>query len=130
MTRFLLDTDALIDFSKQREPAASRITSWIDVGETVGVCAITVAEFAAGLSAAQLGEWEDFLTSLTYWEISPYSAMLAGQDRYVFAREGKAISITDCLIAAVARHKDALVVTGNVKHYPMDDVRVFSLLLG
>jgi predicted nucleic acid-binding protein len=130
MTRFLLDTDALIDFSKRREPASSRILSWIDAGETVGVCAITVAEFAAGLSTERLGEWEEFLTSLTYGEIGPQSAMRAGQDRYFFARQGKAISITDCLIAAVARQQQAFVVTGNVKHYPMDGVRVSSLLLG
>jgi predicted nucleic acid-binding protein len=57
MTRYLLDTDALIEFSKRREPASSRILSWIDEGETVGVCAITVAEFAAGLSPEQLVAW-------------------------------------------------------------------------
>jgi predicted nucleic acid-binding protein len=130
MTRFLLDTDALIEFSKQREPASSRIISWIEEGETVGACAITVAEFAAGLSATQLKDWEEFLTSLTYWEIGPHVAMQAGQDRYTFAKQGMAISITDCLIAAVARHEQAFVVTGNVKHYPMDDVRVLSLLVG
>jgi predicted nucleic acid-binding protein len=128
MTRYLLDTDAVIDLSKRREPAFSRILAWIDQGETVGVCAITVAEFAAGLSVEQLSEWEEFLSSLTYWEISLHAAVRAGQDRYSFARQGKAISITDCLVAACSRELDALVVTGNVKDYPMADVQVSSLL--
>lgn len=30
MTTYLLDTTALIDFSKRREPAYSRILAWID----------------------------------------------------------------------------------------------------
>jgi len=37
MTRYLLDTDALIDFSKGAEPATSLILSWIDGSEVVGV---------------------------------------------------------------------------------------------
>jgi predicted nucleic acid-binding protein len=75
MTRYLLDTDALIDFSKRREPASSRILQWIDGGVTVGVCAVTVAEFAAGLSTEQLAAWEKFLTSLASWDMSPQTAM-------------------------------------------------------
>jgi predicted nucleic acid-binding protein len=128
MTRYLLDTDALIDFSKRREPASSQILAWIEAGETLGTCAITLAEFAAGLDAEQLATWEEFLTLLTYWDISPHAAMRAGQDRYAFARQGRSISTTDCLVAAVARERHAFVVTGNVKDYPMGDISVFSLL--
>lgn len=129
MTRYLLDTDALIDFSKRREPAHSRILAWIDRGEMVGVCAVTVAEFAAGLSGEQAAAWQPFLSSLAYWDISPLAAIQAGQDRYAFARQGRAISITDCLVAAVGREQEALVVTGNVKDYPMPDVQISSLLI-
>jgi predicted nucleic acid-binding protein len=49
VTRYLLDTDAPIDFSKGSEPATSRILSWIDATDIVAVCAISVAEFFAGL---------------------------------------------------------------------------------
>ena len=52
MTRYLLDTDALIDFSKRREPASSRILSWVDEGETVGVCAIADMHPMANNAAA------------------------------------------------------------------------------
>lgn len=128
MTLYLLDTDALIDFSKRREPAYARVLAWIDAAEAVGVCAITVAEFSTGLSAADLEAWHAFLTSLLYWDISPAAAMRAGQDRRTFARQGRSLSTTDCLVAAVAREQGAFVVTGNVKDYPMVDVQVFSLL--
>src|SRR5438128_85503 len=122
MTRYLLDTTALIDFSKQREPAYSHILSWIDAGDTLGVCAINIAEFYAGLAAPDATQWEEFITTLTYWPISPQAAMRAGQDRYVLARTGTTITTTDALVAAVSREQQAVVVTSNVKDYPLDDI--------
>lgn len=127
MTRYLLDTDALIDFSKRRDPAYSWILTWIDGGETVGACAITVAEFYTGLSIDQAEEWREFITSLTYWDVTPEAAMRAGQDRYMFARAGASIGVADSLVAAVARQQDALLVTGNVKDYLMSDIALFPL---
>jgi predicted nucleic acid-binding protein len=56
------------------------------------------------------------------------AAMQAGQDRYRYTRQGKAIAITDALLAAVARERHAILVTGNVKDFPMDDLVLFPLL--
>jgi predicted nucleic acid-binding protein len=128
VTRFLLDTDALIDFSKRREPAFSAILSWIDGDDTVGVCAICVAEFYSGLTGNDAEEWRAFISSLIYWDITPRAAMRAGQDRCAFLRAGRTISVTDSLLASVARAYQAVLVTGNVKDYPMQDIRLFSLL--
>jgi len=54
--------------------------------------------------------------------------MHAGQDRYSFARRGRTLSITDMLVAATAREHQAILVTGNVKDYPMTDIDIFPLL--
>lgn len=127
MTAYLLDTTALIDFSKRRDPAYVQILTWIEAGDTLAACAITLAEFYAGLSVDEAREWEEFVTALAYWPISPEAAMRAGQDRYRFARQGTAITITDALLAAVAREREAVLVTGNIKDYPMDDLQLFPL---
>jgi predicted nucleic acid-binding protein len=127
MTRYLLDTDALIDFSKGVEPVTARLLAWIDGTEVVGVCAISVAEFCAGLSSEQAGEVQDLLDSLTYWDISRTAAVRAGQDRYSFARAGVTITTTDALLAAVAREQKATLVTSNLKDFPMSDVALLSL---
>lgn len=49
MARYLLDTSVLIDFSKGREPAQSRILQLIHGGDEIGVCSIIVAEFFSGV---------------------------------------------------------------------------------
>ncbi len=128
MTTYFLDTTALIEFSKRREPAYSQILAWMDNGDSLAVCAISVAEFSAGLSPKEAGEWEEFITALRYWPIRVAEAMRAGQDRSTFARVGTTITVTDALIAAVAREHQAVLVTNNLKDYPMPDVQLLPMM--
>jgi predicted nucleic acid-binding protein len=127
MTRYLLDTDALIDFSKGIEPVTSSILAWIDGDDTVAVCAITVAEFFAGPTSEQASRWDGFVTALPYWQISRGAAMRAGRYRYTFARTGASVTTTDAFLAAVARENAATLVTGTVKHFPMEGLSLLSL---
>jgi predicted nucleic acid-binding protein len=127
MTYYLLDTDALIDFSRGVEPATSWILSWIDGADIVAVCAVSVAEFYSGLSAEQAQRWQPFISSLTYWDVGRQAAMQSGQERYRLARGGRAITTTDALIACVAREQGATLVTGNVKDFPMMGLSVLSV---
>ena len=127
MTRYLLDTSALIDFSKGREPACTRILEMIDTGDEVGVCAINVAEFYAGLPPDTHPIWDEFFAALTYWPISRQAAKKAGEYRYALARRGQVLATSDVLIAAVAEEHRAVVVTDNIKDYPMSDLQLLPL---
>jgi len=127
MTRYLLDTTALIDFSKGREPARSRIQAWIDGGDELGVCAVNVAEFYAGLPPQQRAQWEQFLGALQLWEITRDAAIQAGIWRYDFARQGVTLTTTDTLVAAVAKEQQAIIVTNNLKDYPMSGLQLLPL---
>jgi len=104
LSRYLLDTTAIIDFSKGREPTRSRILDMIDAGDELGVCAINVAEFYSGLPAERRDVWRNFLMALPYWEIAHETAENAGVQRYSLARAGRNVSTTDALVASVARH--------------------------
>jgi tRNA(fMet)-specific endonuclease VapC len=127
MSRYLLDTTALIDFSKGREPAFSLIRRFIENGEEVGVSPINVAEFYSGLAPSQYPVWDEFFEPLILWPISLGAARKAGRFRYDFAREGVSLSTTDTLVAAVALEHRAVIVTSNVKDYPMDQVVLHPL---
>ena len=127
MTRYLLDTTALIDVSKNREPARSRILSMIEAGDELGVCGINVAEFYSGVLPGVSPEWDTFLQTLSYWQITRAAAARAGQDRYQFLHQGRTISTTDVLVAAVARQQGAVLITNNVKDYPMKDITLLPL---
>jgi tRNA(fMet)-specific endonuclease VapC len=127
MSRYLLDTTALIDFSKGREPAFSLIRRFIENGDEIGVSPVNVAEFYSGLAPSKFAVWDEFFEPLLLWPVSLAAAKQAGRFRYDFARRGISLSTTDTLIAAVAREHRATIVTSNVKDYPMDDVVLYSL---
>lgn len=127
MTRYLLDTTVLIDFSKRREPVSSTVLRMLESGDSVGVCAINVAEFYSGARRGEDARMDRFLGALITWPITFEAAVRAGQDRFEYARAGRALSTTDVLVAAVSRAEDAILVTANVKDYPMSDLTLFPL---
>jgi predicted nucleic acid-binding protein len=43
------------------------------------------------------------------------------------ARKGATLSLTDCLIAAVAIHNQLTLMTDNVKHFPMKQLVLYPL---
>lgn len=127
MSRYLLDTTALIDFSKRREPAFSLVHRFLQNGDEIGVSPINVAEFYSGLAASAWEIWDEFFEPLILWPISLSAAKQAGKFRYDFARNGISLSTTDTLVAAVALEYRASIVTSNVKDYPMREVTLLPL---
>ncbi len=119
MALYLVDTTALIDLSKGFEPTASWIRERPEAGDDLGICPITVAEFYAGLSPNQYPDWDEFFASLVFCPISYAASIQAGKWRSSFRVQGIQLSTTDTLIAAVASEAGAIVVTSNIKHYPM-----------
>ena len=67
------------------------------------------------------------MAELLYWDISRETAVRAGAYRYIYARQGVAISAQDAIIAAVAVEIGATVLTANPKHFPMLEVVTTTL---
>jgi predicted nucleic acid-binding protein len=127
MSRYIVDTDTLIDFSMDREPTSSRLLKLIEDGAELGVCAVNVSEFYTGLDERRLADWDRFFSALTYWPITLTAARLAGVNRYSFARAGETLTISDALVAAVALVEQATILTSNSHDYPMPEVTTLSL---
>jgi predicted nucleic acid-binding protein len=125
--RYLLDTTALIDISKEIEPISSQIREWLEGPDEVGTCGVVVAEFFGGLQSNERLPWISFIDRLEFWEITRPIAIQAGIFRYHHARLGVTLSTTDTLIAAVAVSVGAIVVTRNIKDFPMNEVSVIRL---
>jgi predicted nucleic acid-binding protein len=127
VARYFLDSDTLIDYSKGHEPVTSRVRTLLEHEHEIGICAIQIGEFFTGLPPEDREAWSIFLSSIHLWEISIDAAIRAGSDRYHFARQGQQLSLTDCLTAAAAREHDAILLTNNLRHFPMTDLRAHSL---
>lgn len=127
--KYLLDATVLIEFSRRREPTTSRLLSLIEQDQLVGICAVSIAELYSG----PLGDepaMARFLDRLPCFEITREVARTAGLYRAQFLREGRKLATTDMLIAAVARAEKAILLTGNVRDFPMTDIQVERLSSG
>jgi predicted nucleic acid-binding protein len=127
MSRYIIDTDTLIDFAKSREPTRSRLLRLIEQGADVGVCEINVSEFYTALDEKHLPEWDRFFSNLSYWPITLTAARLAGVNRYALAAAGQTLTIADALVAAIALLERATILTSNSTDYPMPEVATLSL---
>lgn len=127
MTRYLLDTDALIDFLYNIAGSVQLVQGLFAQGDTPCTCEVVVAEVCAGLHAHEQAHAEQLLTSVEYLPTTPEAARQAGSWRYTYMRQGHTIPITDCLIAAVAALHGATVVTGNVRDFPMPELTLLPL---
>ena len=127
MDRLLLDTTVLIDLSKNSGDVLSTLNALVASGGILGVSAVSVAEFLAGVPVPQRGRWERWIVDFQYWDISREAAVLAGVFRYDLARQGRALHIPDALMAATAIVTGSTLVTNNVKDYPLPILRLLRL---
>lgn len=119
MRKILIDTDILINFLRGKKKERDYLISLLE--ESVMYCsAITVAEIYAGMKEHEHEETTALIESLNIVDVSREIAEKAGV--YKRIEKKQSLELDDCLIAATAFIKGAVLATGNVKHYPMQDI--------
>jgi predicted nucleic acid-binding protein len=88
MPRYLLDSDAVIDFFKGFPSTVDFVQDLYRQGTTSCTCDIVMAEVYAGLHPAERQRGQELLASLMFLATSPDAARQAGVWRYDFARHG------------------------------------------
>src|SRR3954470_10718531 len=97
--KYLLDTDTVIDVIQNRDQTRARLTTMIEAGDEVAVCAVRLAELFSGLGDTRREKWQSWLTALPYWDISRAAAMQAGIYRKSATVVGRTLHLPDCLLA-------------------------------
>ncbi len=115
----VVDTDVLIDFLRGKEHARAFLTSMAEEG-TLCCSAITVAELYAGMRRTEEPKTDELIDSLNILEVDKEIAQKAG--RYKAGTKSHSLELADCIIAATAFCCRAILVSGNVRHYPMNDI--------
>ena len=127
MTRHLLDSDTVIDFLQGVASTVAFVQNLSQQGDVLCTNDVVLAEVYTGLHPQDYQRAEQFLATLTYLPASDAAARQAGAWRYTYARQGQALSLPDCLIAACAQEHQATIVTGNVRDFPMPGITVIAL---
>jgi predicted nucleic acid-binding protein len=125
--RYLLDSTVVIDWLNGIPEAAALLSDLVLRGHTLALNAAGVAEIYSGLAEDELRVADQFVDDCEYWDFSLEDAVLAGAYRYKYARQGITLSVPDMLMAAQAVSRDATLVTGNIKHFPMPELKLLRL---
>ena len=127
MALHLLDADAVMDYMAGISSSVAIIRDLYQRQDALGLCDVVIAEVYSGFDAEEQASSLSFLTSFRFLETTREAAMLAGQWRYRYSRQGITLATTDALIAATAHIHHAVLVTGNVRHYPMPEISILPL---
>lgn len=121
MKNTVVDTDILINFLRGKGKAKEFLSMLL---EEANICcsAITVAEIAAGMRAAEEERTKALLDQIEVLAVTRDIAEKAGA--YERSIRGHSLELDDCLVGATAFVHRAILATGNAKHYPMKDIKV------
>ncbi|MFZ5596416.1 MAG: type II toxin-antitoxin system VapC family toxin [Bacillota bacterium] len=122
---FLLDTTVLIDFFRGRKEVVSLLEKLVEEAP-LACCPVTVAELFSGVRPEELLRVEEFLEALQFFTIQYKTARKAGLYRRDYQKRGVTLTISDTLIAAVAVENSLILVTKNVRHFPMPELSVIE----
>lgn len=125
--RYLVDTSALIRYVRGNRAAVERVTGLAAAGETLGCCAIVVAEFYAGVAPGRRANWDRLLNSLEFWPATWLTAVRAGQYRREARLRNRALTTSDALIAAVAYEQSAILLTANPRDFQIPGLAMESV---
>ena len=117
--RILVDTDILIDHLRGDTNISDIIAS--SSGNTPFISVISIAEIYSFLFAQEYQVMDELLNMMTVINIDAVIAKTAGKYRMAYIKSHM-LTVPDALIAATAKTKIAVLITKNIRHFPMDDI--------
>ncbi len=127
MATYLLDTNIIIDALNEKRNRNAALFNLAAAGHTLACCPINVAEVCAGLRPKEEEPITALLQSLKLYPITFPVAELAGRLKREYGSKGKTLSIPDTIVAAIALHNELVLITDNVKDFPMKELSLYPL---
>ncbi len=123
--RYLIDTTLLIDHARGRHSAVAVVRELFNEPNELLVCDAVVVEALSSGDDLQIEAINALIDALEYVSTHPDAARWAGASRRRLDRLSRR-HLGDAIIAGVAWHSDAIVVTRNPKDFEVQGVRVLG----
>ena len=127
MSIYLPDTNILIDALNDKHGRRQLLRNLLLQGHELACCSIIVAEVYAGMQPHEEYATDQFLSALTWYDITRGVARRTGRLRFEWARRGITLALPDTLIAATALEYGLTLITNNQKHFPMPELSLYPL---
>lgn len=127
LSLYLLDSTTLIAHLRGDAAATDLLLDLLAANHSLGTSCVNIAEVERGIRPKERKAVTALLSRLQYLETTREVAIRAGLYQAEFDKRGRTIHTADALIAGTARVHDAVLVTDNVRDFPMRDIRVEPL---
>jgi predicted nucleic acid-binding protein len=122
-SRIILDSDIIIDHLRGFK-YLDNLTGQL-FGNTSLISAVSIAEIYSLLYFNEIEKVEKLISTFKIVVIDSVIAKVAGKYRMIFHKSHNLL-IPDALIAASAKISNAILVTKNIKHFPMTDIEIIK----
>lgn len=126
MPDYLLDSTVIIDYLRDKSGVPELLEKFCSEGGLLCCCPVNIVEVYAGMKDKEKAATDEFLNSLECYGTDREIANLAGELKRRYSKKGITLSTPDVLIAATAMKKHLIVVTNNEKHFPVEDLMMYS----
>ena len=123
MSDYLLDTNIIIDYLRNDSRKVEYLEKLLQGGSLLHSCEITVAETFSGMYENERALTEEFISSLHYLTLGEKTARKAGEFRHSYRSKGKQLTLADALIASISIDNNLILLTDNLKDYPMPELQ-------
>src|SRR3989344_3650071 len=124
---YLIDTDIIIWILRGNKKYEELLQGLKDK-DSLSISTVTIAEIYENIYPSEIVKTENVLKELQTWDVTPAIAKQAGLYWQEFIKELKNLSLMDCLIAATANVNNLTLVSLNIKHFPMKDIKILNPL--
>lgn len=124
LSLYLLDTTLLIAHLRGNEVVVTLLVDLLAAGHWLGTTCVNIAEIERGVRPRERKAATALLERLRYLDTGREAAARAGRYQAIFATRGQTIHTADALIAGTARAHGAILLTDNLRDFPMTDLKV------
>lgn len=124
VTTYLLDTTVLVDHLRHPGVLTRFLSVLVADGHDLATSCVSFAEVERGIRPGERKAADALLDRLAFLPTNKEAAWRAGRYLADLSRRGRTLQLGDALIAGTARAHGAVLVTHNVRDFPMRDIRV------
>lgn len=127
MATHLLDTSVIIDALNSKRNRSQLLKELLEQGHLLACCSISVTEVYAGLRSQEETRTRELLESFQYFPVIWPVARLAGLLKRDYGVKGITLATADVTVAAIAIHHQLILLTDNLRHYPMKGLSIYAM---
>lgn len=125
MSKYLLDSNIIIDFLIGREETLKLLDDIKKIDDSPATSSLCIAEVQLGVKKEEEENTNIFLNSLQVYDVNRATANMAGKYIRKYRSKGITLPLVDTLIAITCIISNLILVTYDTKHYPISDLKIF-----